>query len=440
MSGQPDRNHRPQYGWDPVTLIAEEILGEPGGALPDETDAVERQNGLLRGTVVARVEAGDAAGVGTFGFILEGSNTGGATSAEWTVIGELNRGDAFDGAVATLQARVLGLTNGSVVGEGFLGEGNISFGRWKYLRVRTVILSGAPTFEMKVTLAGIAGDGHFDLDSGTLTRTSGDVTEPETDEMRRPNGVRYVTGQVTVTAMNQIGGVDGFNFLLQAAINRQAVTDDRWVTLDVLGPFTAAGTGFFSNGQSRTIDLAAFQYFRVIGEKQDSGAPPGNNSSYTAVVRITHDDNDWIDGEQGINQLNEAIRQTFVTLVAGPVSGVLPNREVTIQVCDMNMIPIRAERGIGLLLADTQLGGYNDLNAAATFTGVTTGSMPYGTGTNVCIVQTDSTGIATIQIATGGANPLYMYAWTGHIPNSPINNEFGPGQVVIASQRVQLAP
>lgn len=440
MSGQPDRKQRPQYGWDPVTLIAEEILGEPGGALPDETNAVLRQNGFLRGSVVARVEAGDAAGVGTFGFVLEGSHTGGAAAAEWVIIGELNRGDAFDGAVATLQARVLGLTNGAAVGEGFIGEGNISVGRWRYLRVRTVVLSGAPTFEMKVTLAGIAGDGLFDLDSATLTRVSGDVTEPATSQMRRPNGVRYITGQVTVTSMIQVGGVDGFNFLLQAAINQQAVTDDRWVTLDRLGPFTAAGTQFFANGQVRGIDLAAFQAFRVIAEKQDSGAPPGNNSSFVANVYIGHDDNDWLDGEQGINQLNEAIRQTFVTLVAGPVSGVLPNREVTIQVCDMNMVPIRAERGIGLLLSNTQLGGFDDLNGLATFTGVTVGTIPYGTGNNVAVVQTDSTGIATIQIATGGANPLYMYAWNGHVPNSPINNDFGPGQVVIASQRIQLAP
>lgn len=444
--GAPDRDHRPQYGWDRVTFFNSETLGEPGGALPSESQIVERPNGLYRVTVAGRVEGGDSSGAGTFGYYLEGSNTGGSASDEWFVIAETSLAELFQASDPVTKAKVLGFTGGFVLGEGFNGEAQVPVDRWRYLRIRTFVESeavpGDVSFTMTMRMSGIAADGQLTQNTSSLVRTSGDTTEPSSTPIKKPEGVRYVSIQLIVDSMIldiPAGPGVGFKFILQVAQNQNAVNNDRWLNFDELGPFDTAGeNGFFANGQTRLIDLNGFQHYRFIAEK--GSVPPGDISSFTVRCISVFDDADWIDGEQGIVLLNENIRKTFVQLVFSPFVSLGGNNvEIKMQICDMNQIPIRAVRRMGLLLSNSENGFADDLNGIATFTSVTAPAvLDYGAGGNIGVVRTEEDGTATIQIDTGGAVSLYIAAWNGWLPNVPAYSFFGPGQIVIATQRAPL--
>jgi hypothetical protein len=446
--GAPDRKHRPQYGWDRVTFFNDETLGEPGGVLPSESQIVERPNGLYRVTVAGRVESGASSGIGRFGYYLEGSNTGGSASAEWFVIAETNLSELFTvGGPPSLQARVLGFTGGFVAGEGFNGEAQVSVDRWRFLRIRTFVEVEDPppdnvSFTMTMRMTGIAADGQLTNNTSTLTRTSGDTTEPFSAPIKKPEGVRYLSAQLIVDSMilDIPPGIGvGFEFILQVAQNQNAVNNDRWLDFDEVGPFDTAGeNAFFANGQTRLIDLNGFQHYRFKASK--ASVPPGDISSFTVRCISVFDDADWIDGEQGIVLLNENIRKTFVQLVFDPATSLGGNnREIRMQICDMNQVPIRAVRRMGLLLANSIHGFTDDLNGVATFTSVTGPAvLDYGAGNNVAVVRTDEDGTATIQINTGAAAPLFIVGWNGWIPSSPSYSTFGPGQVLIATLRASL--
>lgn len=441
--GAPDRDHRPQYGWDRVTFTNDTTLGEPGGVLPSESEAFERPNGLYRVSVTGRVDAGDSSGTGRFGFFVEGSNTGGSAAGEWLILGETNLDELFTAGAVTNQARILALSRGGgFSGEGFIGEGQLPVDRWKFLRLRTFVefeeVLDPVSFEMSVRMTGVGADGQTTLYTSTLVRVSGDASEPESDPIKKPEGVRYVSAQAFVDAMIVDGAGAFFNVRLEAAQNQNAVNNDQWTVLDVLGPFTAAGdSAFFANGRTRIIDLNGFQHYRFVGEK--GSVPPTDLSSYTIRCLSVFDDADWIDGEQGIPLLNENLRKTFIILVFDPVTNTGGNtREVRVQICDMNQIPIRENRRIGLLLSNSFEGGTDDLAAAATFVSVTAPAiLVYGAANNVAVIETETDGTAFIQLDNGGA-PAFLYGWNERLPPAPRTGGFGPGQIMIGTDRADL--
>ncbi len=450
--GAPPRDHRPQYGWDRVTLLPSESLGEPGGVLPSTSTVVERPNGLYRVTVAGRCAGGDSSGTGRFGYVIEGSNTGGAADAEWVVLGQVNLAETYVAGAVDLQVRVLGFANGSSA-LGFNGEAQVNVDRWRFLRIRTFVSfedGGDPvSFEISFRVTGIAADGQSTLNTSTLTRTSGDASEPVSDAILKPEGVRYVSIQAIVDDMIlDPAPSDGFDLILQAAVNQSAVNNDQWVTFDILGNgtagFTAAGdSGHFSNGQTRLIDLNGFQYFRFTAQKNTTGPNPTSTdlSSYTIRCIACYDDADWIDGEQGIPLLHENLRKMFGIVVFDPVVGPAPNVNIRMQLCDVNQQPILAARRVALLLADSQNGFTNDLNALATFTSVTAPAvLEYGAGSNVAVILTDDDGTATIQINLNAADPCFLYAWNEWIPFAPSDSNFGPGMIVVSTQRADVVP
>jgi|GEM_PF-4865323 len=446
--GAPDRSHRPQYGWDRVTLLQGESLGEPGGVLPTTSTVVERPNGVYRVTVAGRCDVGDSSGTGQFGYALEGSNTGGVADAEWVNLGETNLAESYVAGLGTLQGRVLGFANDNVAGEGFNGEAQISVDRWKYLRIRTFVsfedAGDLVTFEITFRMTAIGADGQATLTTDTLVRTSGDATEPDSEPIKKPAGVRFISAQAIVDAMIlDPDPSDGFEILLQVAQTKVAVDNDQWIDFDILGPFIAAGeAGTFANGQTRLIDLGAFQFYRFKGRKITDGGASTDVSSYTIRCISTYDDADWIDGDQGIPKLHENLRKTFVVIVFDPVDvTAAPNVEIRMQICDMNQMPIRARRKVGLLLAATEDGFTDDLSPTGTFTSVSApATLAYGAGNNVAVVETDVDGTATIQIDVNAEPNCFIAAWNQWVPNNPSLETFGPGQIVIATQRGDLVP
>ncbi len=436
--GAPSRDLRPQYGWNPYVFTDNNTLGEPGGLLPSETEAYVRPNGMYRVTVAGRVEAGAGGGAGTYGFVLEGSNTGGAAADEWIVLAETNLAEIYEAPKASLQTRVLAFANGKSSGQGFNGEATVPCDRWRYLRVRTFVSTGVPTFEIDIRMTGIAADGERnDLDL-SLVRVSGDTDEPVTSVIQRPSGVRYLSAQAYVDAMiiSPAPPAASFTLILETAQDQDAVDNDRWVPFDQLGEFDAVGdTGFFQNGQARLIDLSGWMFFRFRGEKT-SGKLPDDISSYTISCLSTFDDADWIDGEQGIPLLHESIRKTFVMLAFDPAIDLGGgNWSVRLQLCDMNQTPIREVREVGILLAASEDGFSDDLSATATFTAALSGSIQYGAGNNVAVVRTENDGTMEISFADGGAVALFVAGWNVFLPATPSNENFGPGQILIATDR-----
>lgn len=512
----------PEYGWTRKTLLSELVLGEAGGMNPSISTVVSRPPGALRVGVVGRVDLASSGSSGFFGYILEGSNTGGDAIAltlntlgggsfvvgetitggasgatgvitevgtlstvpgtaqtivfdtwneidfvagegivggtsggtadifnvlsEWIRLGATNLNEFFDAsATGITQIRLLGLSRGISGGEGLLGSGVVPCGRWSFLRVRTFVASGTPTFDMDIRLTAIAGDGEAREEELTLVRVSGATTEPESAFMIRPEGTRFLSAQLIVdTMINVPTGVtaDGFNFRLQAALDQEAADAGGFVTIDILGPFQVTGqTRPFANGQVRLIDLGSFNFFRVIGEKNTAGSTVSDDlSSYTVRALINFDSNDWIDGERGIGFMPEALQEMFVQIHFGePVSIGGNIFEIRMQVCNINLQPLRNTRPVGLLLADSQAGALEDLTVGASFTTVSKGTLfgPFGAG-NVALIQTDIDGEAVFRIDTGGST-TFLYAWNS-IPEIPENalSDFGPGQLIIATERVEI--
>lgn len=444
--GAPSRDLRPQYGWSLQTLLQDVTLVEPGGAGSSVSDVVERTNGMYRVSITGRVAGGDSVGTGRFGYYLEGSNTGGSPNSEWVIIAETNLQELFTASDPDLQVRLLGLSRGLITGEGFIGEAQVPVDRWRYLRVRTFVeyepLADVQ-FQMTVRMIGIASDGQATVNSSVLVRASGDSSEPSGTAIKKPAGVRYVSAQAYVNSIFlDAQDPNGFRLILEAAMNDDAVTNDQWATIDrITNVDTLAESVFFSNGQSRLIDLNGFEYYRFRAERMNA-APivPPDLSSFTITCYSSYDDVDWLDGEKGVPQLNENIRKTFCQVVFDPVTGAAPNLEIRVQICDMNQIPIREIRRIPLLLMTNENGFDDALSPLATFTSVTAPAvLDYGAGNNVAVVRTDEDGTAYIQLATGGAAPsLYIAAWSGWLPNPPSRGLFGPGQVIIATQRGTL--
>lgn len=451
MGGVPPRSRRPQYGWNQAVLVDSVSLGEPGNlTLPSETDPILRPNGVYRVALSGRVEGGDSSGTGTFGYILQGSNSGGTADSEWVELGRTNLAELYVASDPDLQAKAMALSpgrtpGGGLEGEGFIGEAQVPVDRWKYLRIKTFVeAESVPVeFEMSVRMTCTGADGESTINTSTLARVSGDTSEPATDAISKPAGVRYLSAQAYVDSLIlSPGGSDGFLIRLQVAFDQEAVDAGQWLTLDVVDAVTAADQSrFFANGQSRAIDLGAFQFYRFKAEKYDDGSVSDNLSSYSIRCIATYDDADWIDGEQGIPLLHENIRKTFCMITFSEPTGVAPNLTFKAQVCDMNQIPIRAKRRIPLLLATDAEGFDAALGPTAQFVSVSGGaSIAFGAGTNQAVITTNDLGEATILIDANADSPLYVMAWNSWLPSIPANSLFGPGQIIISTQKLELVP
>jgi len=121
-----------------------------------------------------------------------------------------------------------------------------------------------------------------------------------------------------------------------------------------------------------------------------------------------------------------------------PVNTAGDRWEIPVQIANINQIPIRNTRPLGLLLADDSVSGLQALSATATFISTPKGTLEFNGG-NYALISTDVDGEAIVEIDTGGGPPPWFYSWN-HIPNVPTEskNDFGPGQMVISTERLEI--
>lgn len=265
----------PRFGWDRKTLIDDVVIGDAGGANPVATDPVRRPPGLFQAAVQLIVPGGSSGGVGEFGAVLEGSNTGdGTNDLEWFTISSLDVSNLFEAPDAVDQFKLLGAAvpfTGSVPGVSFNGSsGNVSIGRFGYFRVRsevrlgTVTVLTAPTTAPGATLTingkvltpagGPRTPGNDDYDN-TLGSTALIAAEIQaalndlTNSFRSEIFVSSISGS-TITIIPQI--INGFTgFTLSSGLPAEL---DAGPTF----PITVRMTGTGGDGEAFLKDLNIF--------------------------------------------------------------------------------------------------------------------------------------------------------------------------------------
>jgi len=377
----------PRFGWSRKTLIDDFDIGDGGGADPTETPRVERPAGMFQAAVQLFIAGGGSAGTGTIGAILEGSNSGDETNAaEWFQIGSLNISNAFIAATGTDEQRLMGNTVSSqtfIVG----GSGNVNLGRYRFLRVRQEILTGAPTFTMTVRVTGIAGDGEAFRKDRFLSSLSGSSNEVTTGFIVRPQGTRWmsVTALLTAVVMDPVTG-EGFNVFLEGALDEESANAGDFSGISSVSfiggpPLVGAAQRFSPLGL--VIDMGPFNFFRFRTENNTAIPLPTPVSSFTFQLNINFDDNDWLDGETGLNELSSALQANFLQVVWGePEPRIGDTVVVPGQMLDGNGVPVRSIYRTKIVVSDDN----NDQDLAPSATATLTTTDSFGTVTAASII------------------------------------------------------
>lgn len=469
---QTRREQNPPYGWQ-VVQLGPVLLDNPGGVNPDTSPVFERGGGLHRLSVQITVTAVAGVAGDRFGLFIEGSNTGDTSNPlEWIRLSSLNLSEVFDaGDPAVLgSVRVIG---GDFVVNQFQGEGQVSIGRWHFLRLRTEIVSGTPTFTLDVRAVAIAGDGERMDRNVTVRKFGGNISLIYfSDSFLRPAGTRYMSSQAFAVDIVPAAG-DGWHVQIQGALDQSAVDAGEWHDLDFSGPLPGTGalvvTGdsyFFEQDQIQLIDMGPFNYFRFV---VTSAGVFDSASAFQILFSSVVDDDDWLDADIGLTKLNEGLREVLCQVVfglppygapvapspAGPPVGTL---SIPYQVCDTNGRPLLGARNILFTLSDIKGAGRLSPHPTATFEGVDNAGVmgqgrvvppglllpPGGFGTFM-YVRTGDLGSGAVEVfapaltpdvwlgADNQVPPLPRSAFTAVAPNVV---EIAPGQVVIASMFV----
>jgi hypothetical protein len=451
----------PRFGWNTVDLSNSEL--DP--IVNTTTGVIERPGGLLRASLSGVVPLAGATGTGRFTFVVEGSQFGDTTNAaEWEILAELSANELFFAPSPLLlpQFRLLGSQVNPILALGFRGEGQVSLGRFKFLRVRTFVVDEDPFDPVDYTLSarftGIGGDGESMERTTVLTKTAGfpialsDFGAP----FRRPEGTRYMTAQVLVDDMIlDPPATDGYLVLLQGALSQKALDASEWFTIDFtsVGGLVAPGDAqVFKQGQIGLIDMGPFEFFRFIPVVA-VGSPPnlsGILSSFRMTCVATFDDNDWLDGDIGLSRLNESLQETFCQVTFANIQPQSGNeRDIEVQILDINGRPLNATREIGIVLSDgPDAPGQLAPSATATVTAIADSSgtgaafiYPAGGGAAEVLIKLDSNGTAILTVDDGAAPGTYFIEAFNRIADVSLlaaDDQFGPGQVLIATTRFPM--
>lgn len=408
----------PRYGWDARSLYNEALITDPGGSADLILDSVERLPGLFEVAVFAVMD--NVGSSGTVNLILEGSNTGDdANPNEWFRISSLGDDEYFDVSNPVPQVRVLGLL--PLQG----GNGQISVGRFAFLRVRAEIVSGTPTFEINVTMTGIAGDGEKIVRDVIAQSASGDTNVVETAFIPRPAGTRWITiTSILDAVVLDPPAATGFNVQIRAALSEEAIAAGI-TALFAQGssdPLAAVGEAtLLDSGLSiPSLDMGPYQFFQVR-ITNDSGTPPTDLSSYTIRTTFTFDDNDWLNGEQGLTNLSTLIQRRRLIAVwennslSGPFAAPLTLEG---QFLDENAQPFQsspfAPRRAIVVVSETQRGKELTLHPSAT----ADGSAASGQGSTPAtqyVVEADQEGRFSIDIASGGGATVAYVSFRNYV-------------------------
>lgn len=445
---QTRREQSPLFGWNSGTFL-DVILSD--GPDPDSfiSDRFERPGGLSEVAVAFNTFpafGGAFAGPGTLALIIEGSNDGVQdvngdgdkdVNDHWTII---SRSGINEVITAVSQGFLLNAVIDPVTLE-ISGEAAVDVQRYRWLRCRIEVLSGAPTYSCPVRVTGIAGDAQrFDEGPSTTSVTSASAAVVFTTPFLRPAGANYLNAQVVGVEVEPDGGA-GWGIVLQGSFDGVNFNN-----LD-LSDFVFTTTGeveFFRRGAEQLIDMGPFIAFRWAIVTLGGNGPL---SRATFSFYTTFDNNDVLRGDKAPRMLSESVRSSFIRVGFGaPVAGV-----VELSLSDYMGQPLQAQRLIKLILADSEAGFDLDLATTSTITVVGNGSLPGASGAalvqaatpaNQAIIRTDTTGRATITVA---GNPAFLSAAQGPpgvtdltAPNDVVNAF--TGQVVVRTDVVEVTP
>lgn len=401
----------PRYGWDTRALVDGEVVTD----VTSTTDVFERLPGLFSLTVKAVV-------TGTFGgnslnMILEGSNTGDPDEDEdWFQVASLDDTNLFTAA----DTKSLATT--SSVAAFATGTGAVSVGRYKYLRVRFDEVGGAVTYSATVYASGTAGDGQkYNLEI-PIVSASGEAKVFATDYVARPSGTRWLTATAKVSSMIlEPPSADGIELQLQGAATLSDAEAGRF-SFVANGFHTPADPALGAADQSLqfpsdgtlAIDMAQYNYFRI--QTVEAPSPMSDVGSFDITATLSCDDNDWVQGEIGVLEMAQNLRQMFAIVQLGtPSSQVGTVREVSGQFVDTNFVPIRGS----LLHAYLVLSSAANAREALLHTTATASGSAYSSVENEAYypIVTDVDGKFTVAIDSN-ATPTTAYLSFVSYPNA----------------------
>jgi hypothetical protein len=385
MSTSPSSNQHPRFGFNEVRPWAGELSDT---ALAG--DSFPRTSGLFDLCLVVDFEL--TAGSGEVNVGLEGSNDG----VNWVGLGSFPATEYFTAS-----------------GQNSL---DVDCERWTYLRVRAVVVSGAPTFTMDVWTVGIQGDSEKFLRTTDVSRDGN--TENAGTVNIRPRGTKFVNVQVISTGV-VLDGVTSYDVVLQGSPNYEQ--DDPgsavWVDLNSVS-VTGDGQEIMVDGLSKLIDLQCYNWFRFL--VRDNGAA-GASSDYTMEILLSMDSGDWVlvttgaADEGGGSDITPALLEV---LFGTPGAEAADTIQVPFTVVDGEGNPVTTAKRVEFLVYDTTQAGELDLAANATFSAVGGGaSAVAGLTTNRVLVITDASGIGTLDVLDAAAETVYV---TGTQPSAPL--------------------
>lgn len=390
MATSPINNLHPRLGFNPIVpqsrvLTDASLVGE----------SFERPAGLLEVSVIGGFVL--TAGLGEVNLLLEGSNDG----TNYVILGQLATGNYFD-------------TNGQQKVLNPASNGQLSVGHWLRLRVRAVVVSGAPTFTLTTYVGGIKRDSEKQL-LGPVTATGGDNplvlsaggALPVPTTWRRPAGTGLTNVQVVVSGV-VLDGATSIDAVLEGSLDGNAPFQElARVT------FVADGNDVMVFSGDNLINLGAYPYFRV---RPEVVGVLGGLTAFSLSYFLTLDSADWsldpgADSSGGATPvLDSAMLQA---IIPSPTPVVAPaDITVTGQLVDADGNPISGSRRIELVVYDTTLAGDLDLSANLTFAAVNTGTALAGLTTNRLALATDASGFFSVDVtqAVPGAETAFFTA------------------------------
>lgn len=404
MPAQNPQVTNPRYGFTPKFIPQQQVTD----AAPTGT-AIARPAGLRQVLVFAATND-PFGGPGEVNLIIEGSNDG----SGWVTVGQLTSTDYF---TAQFQEKIL-------------SGGSVDLQHWRFFRVRSAIVSGAPTYTITVLITGIARDCECFLrgdeeDLIFANRLGATPLFEVTPAFRRPAGTLLTNLQVQATGV-VLGGITSFIYRLQGSPDNGTT----WVnigsvdiTADGTYTMTVDGDSFFSLG---SYSLLRFAYFVNGG--------PGPTTAFTALQAfMTLDSCDWVIDDASSSS-GGSLGDAFIAVDFGaPGAEVGDTIAIAGQVFDTNGSPLLGVRKIELVLSDTSEAGDLDLANNAQFSAVNTGTAIAGIGTNRIVLDTDASGVFDVDVNDVAAETVYLSAVN---PRGPVS--LANPQIVAASAEADL--
>jgi hypothetical protein len=279
-----------------------------------------------------------------------------------------------------------------------------------------------PLFDdLIVRMTGIQGDGETFVKNLNIRSESGESNNQTSDFIERPAGTRYLTTTAKlVEAVWDPPAADGYFVRLEGAIDRESADAGTFIFMGIefieaippASPPPLDGQAvLFNPTGGLVIDMGPFNFFRYSVQPISGGTPPTDLSSYTITCSAAFDDNDWLNGEQGLTELSSALQAQFIQLKWGaPGDQIGDTITVPAQLVDFNGVPLTLGKNsrVFIIASESQQGKFNDPHPTATLTSPF--RVGIATGTNRITINTADGTFSVVVDSNGVAGDVYISA------------------------------